>query len=452
MKNGRKMSRTRNFFRELKRYPSATIGLLVIIALLGLSIYTMIKIPYGEAIRLWRGGEDIWYKNPRQAAPAWYNFFTRKDLPISFSMNSANGSGTKSVEPTTEGSNITLTFPFEYNYDSLPQDIMLYFDAEFVQNQPFISILWRTPDGREIRMAEMGLGKAETYRVSQDSRLRRILGGKPPIEGLFSDPQTEETAPIKGTYELVVEGFTSEPEADIDAEFVLHGQLYGIAGTDHMRRDLSIALMWGTPIALAFGLIAALGTTLLTMMIAAIGVWYGGWLDDLIQRTTEVNLVLPFLPILIMVGTFFSRSIWLILGVTILLGIFGGTIKTYRAMFLQAKDSPYIEAARAYGASNSRIIFRYLTPRLIPTLIPQLVTLIPTYVFLEASLAVLGLGDPVLPTWGKVINDARSNGALYEGLYYWVLEPAIFLMIAGLAFALLGFALDRIFNPKLREV
>jgi peptide/nickel transport system permease protein len=65
---------------------------------------------------------------------------------------------------------------------------------------------------------------------------------------------------------------------------------------------------------------------------------------------------------------------------------------------------------------------------------------------------VLGLGDPVLPTWGKVISDARSNGALYGGLYYWVLEPAILLMVAGLAFALLGFALDRIFNPRLREI
>jgi peptide/nickel transport system permease protein len=85
-------------------------------------------------------------------------------------------------------------------------------------------------------------------------------------------------------------------------------------------------------------------------------------------------------------------------------------------------------------------------------LIPGLVAGIPAYVFLEASLAVLGLGDPVLPTWGKVIQDAQSNGALYMGLYYWVLEPAILLMITGLAFAMLGFALDRIFNPRLRGI
>jgi peptide/nickel transport system permease protein len=174
--------------------------------------------------------------------------------------------------------------------------------------------------------------------------------------------------------------------------------------------------------------------------------------DALIQRITEVNLVLPFLPLLIMIGTFYSRSIWTILGATILLSIFGGAIITYRAVFLQVKESPYIEAAQAYGAKDLRIVLLYLIPRIIPLLIPQMVTLIPTFVFLEASLAVLGLGDPVLPTWGKVITDAIGNGALYQGQYYWILEPAFLLMLTGLAFAMLGFVLDRVFNPRLRGV
>jgi peptide/nickel transport system permease protein len=138
------------------------------------------------------------------------------------------------------------------------------------------------------------------------------------------------------------------------------------------------------------------------------------------------------------------------LGVTILLSIFGASIKTYRAIFIQSKEASYIEAARAYGASNTRIVFTYLIPRMIPLLIPALILAVPTYVFLEASLAVLGLGDPVLPTWGKVIENAFADGALYRGLYYWVLEPAALLMVVGLAFAMLGFALDRIFNPRLR--
>jgi len=91
-----------------------------------------------------------------------------------------------------------------------------------------------------------------------------------------------------------------------------------------------------------------------------------------------------------------------------------------------------------------------MIPRIIPLLLPTLVSSVPSYVFLEASLAVLGLGDPVLPTWGKIINEAWGYGALYKGMYYWILEPAVLLMLTGLAFAMLGFALDRIFNPKLR--
>jgi peptide/nickel transport system permease protein len=105
----------------------------------------------------------------------------------------------------------------------------------------------------------------------------------------------------------------------VDAELILYGQVHGIAGTDHRRRDLMVALLYGTPIALAFGLLAALGSTLSTMLIAATGVWYSKWVDAVIQRVTEVNLILPVLPILIMVGTFYSRSIWLMLGVVVLI-------------------------------------------------------------------------------------------------------------------------------------
>jgi len=186
------------------------------------------------------------------------------------------------------------------------------------------------------------------------------------------------------------------------------------------------------------------------MMLAAAAVWFGGWVDWTIRRINEIVMILPLLPILIMIGLFYSRSIWSILGVVIALGIFGSGILSYRSMFLQVRESGYIEAARAYGAGNGRIIFRYMIPRILPVLIPGFVIQVPSYVFLEATLSVLGLGDPVLPTWGKILSDAQSNGALMNGYFYWVLEPAALLMLAGLGFVMLGFALDRIFNPRLR--
>jgi peptide/nickel transport system permease protein len=258
--------------------------------------------------------------------------------------------------------------------------------------------------------------------------------------------------PLKGKYQLIVEGLTFEKDSKIEAKLQIYGRAFGLAGTDHNRRDISLALLWGTPIALAFGFLAAVGSTLVTFSISALGAWFGGWFDSLIQRLTEINSVLPFLPILILIGVFYTRNIFVILAVVVTLGIFGLAIKVYRAMFLQVKEMPYIEAARAYGASSFRIVFQYMMPKIAPVLIPTFVTLIPGFVFLEASLAVLGLGDPTLPTWGKVLNDAYANGALYKGYYYWVLEPASLLLLCSLGFATVGFALDRIFNPRLREI
>ncbi len=444
------MKNLQRTFQELLRYPSALVGLVMITALLLLSIYAVIAIPYDEAIRLWRGGQEVWYKTPKNAPPAWINYFQQEKLPDTVVLNSKDGTATKVVKNTSEGTEITITYAFDYQYDDFPQEISLYFTSQFKEKQPHISAVWIKPDGAEIPISDFSITKEQTFRISQDERLQRRLGDLDPQVGLFLDINSVKEIPLKGQYQLRVTATGFEKDTDVDAELVVYGKVFGLAGTDYQRRDLMVALLWGTPVALSFGLLAALGTTLTTMVIAAIGAWFGGWLDELIQRITEVNLVLPFLPILIMIGTFYSRSIFVILGVTILLSIFGGTIKTYRAVFLQVKESSYIEAARAYGASNIRIVLLYLLPRIIPLLIPQLVILIPTYVFLEASLAVLGLGDPVLPTWGKIIDDAQTNGALYQGLYYWVLEPSILLMFTGLSFAMLGFSLDRIFNPRLR--
>jgi len=447
------MKKIKNFFRDIAHYPSAVAGMIMILLLVLLAVYALIKIPYSEAVRLWRGGEEVWYQNPKFAPPIWYNWFSEKKQPVSFAVKSGTEPGLM-VKKVTVGeqdtSSIEFTYSFDYNYDAFPQELLLYFTSTYTDKQPFVSIYIITPDDRKVRVSDLGIGARQTFRFSQDEKLLKRLKTKDVMIGLFSVPGSDPAVPLKGTYQLLVQGVTFEKDSDINAEFVMHGTVAGWAGTDHQRRDLMVSLLWGAPVALAFGLLAAVFTAVLTMIIAAVGTWYGGWVDALIQRITEVNMVLPFLAILIMVGTFYTRSIWLILGVTVALSIFTSSIKSYRSMFMQVKESTYIEAAKAYGASNSRIIFQYLIPRIIPLLIPALVSSVPSYVFLEASLAILGLGDPVLPTWGKMINDAETNGALYKGLYYWILEPAVLLMFTGLGFAALGFALDRIFNPKLR--
>lgn len=432
---------------EFRRYPSAIAGLAIIGFLVVMSIYAVLAVPYSEATRLWRGGEQASPRNPRNAWPVWINLFPGVDAPRTLAVSSL---GTPRHERDVGAGvrQFALTLPVEVSSRGFPQELSVFFDVSAAERAAHVSLAWRRPDGTEIPLAELTVSSNDAYRISSDQRLRQQLGG-PPEVALFANPGAPREA-LRGTHALVIRGFLFEAASRLDASLVVYGQVYGLAGTDHQRRDLMIALLWGTPIAMAFGLVAAVGSSISTLVIAAVGVWYGRWVDGLIQRITEVNLILPGLPILILVATLYSRSIWLILGLVIVLGVFGG-IKGNRALFLQIKEAPYIEAARAYGAGSLRVILYYMLPRVIPVLIPSFVTVIPSFVFLEATLSVVGLGDPTIPTWGKVLDDAYRAGALFVGQYYWVLEPATLLMLSGLGFTMLGFALDRIVNPRLRE-
>jgi peptide/nickel transport system permease protein len=451
------MGRVKNAWEGLRKYPSAIVAAGLVGALLIISLYVAIAIPLSDANRLWRASDAVWEETPKNAAPAWMNFFRSDKLPETIIVRSsqlpAEEMSVEALSPSITRSTYDLVFEYPYKY--YPKEIGVFLDSNHSQLKSQVTLTWVTPDGRQIRLMQNTVGTSERYNIGADAKLRRALGGVVPTSALFFAPDDKmvgsDLPPLQeGEYRLHVEAMTFEEGAAVDVRLIVFGQVYGIAGTDHMRRDLLIGLLWGTPIALMFGLLAAVGTSVLSFAIAAVGAYRGGWIDAVIQRVTEVNLMLPVLPILIMIGTFYSSSIMSILGIIILLGIFGGQIKANRAIFMQVKNAPYIEAARAYGASDSRIIFRYMVPRVAPTLIPGFVILTPAFVFTEASLAVLGLGDPTLPTWGKILNDAYQNGALYQGQYYWVLEPAMMLVITGLAFSMLGYALDRVLNPRLR--
>ncbi len=439
--------------REVLRYPTALAGVIIILILVAISIYTVIAIPYNKAVSLWRGSEEDWFRNPKLAGPVWFNWFRSENekLPVTMDIPADNPNVVKKEQAagSTTILNYTVTIPFDYNV--YPDDLVIYFKSSYTVKAPFISLSWTTPDGKKTRLTNFAVqGGNYAYRPALDNALEKKLNNVSAEVALFAGPEFNSKTPIKGNYTLLIEGATFEKGSTYSPEVIVYGKLAGWAGTDNLRRDIGLALLWGTPIALIFGLLAAVGTSLAQLIIAAVSTWFGGWVDTLIQRVTEVNLVLPFLPILIMIGTLYNRSLPVILLAVIALSLFGQGVKTYRAVFMQVKESPYIEAARSYGAGNTRIIFQYMIPRLIPLLIPQFITQVPGYVFLEASLAVLGLGDPSLPTWGKLIDDAYVNGALFQGWYYWVIEPSVLLMLTGLAFASVGYALDRIFNPRLR--
>jgi peptide/nickel transport system permease protein len=438
--------------KGLRRYPSLVAGLVIIGLFVGVSIYTVIAIPPSEGIALWRGGSTVSVENPKNAAPVWFNLFTSDKLPPTIIVDSAEAAGTKTEQAIGNGmKQVDITLSFQYTYDRFPKELRLFSQATNAGGAVPVTISWRTPDGRTIVVQENHLVKAsDVYYISHDAELRAQLLDTVPEVGLFADPQDQSKA-LEGNYQLVLTAQVPQA-ATLDSKLVVYGRVFGLAGTDYRGRDLMTALLWGAPIALIFGVIAAVGTGVLTFILAATGTWLGGKTDKVFQWITQVNLIIPVLPVLLLIGHFYTRSIWAMLGFVIALSIFGATMLTNRAMFLQAKEAPYIEAAQAYGARNFRVIFRYLIPRIAPTLLPEFVLVVPTFVFLEATLAVLGLGDPKIPTWGKVMNDAVTQGALYKGYYYWLVEPAVLLMMLGIGFSLIGYSLDRVFNPRLRTV
>jgi peptide/nickel transport system permease protein len=238
------------------------------------------------------------------------------------------------------GRQLSIPLEFDYDYDAFPSEINLFLSASFEDLRPFVRLTWHTPDGREIHargLADRARGTRvhfpepgartpawERFPRSGCWRRRMVTGRR------WSSPGATAHArrgAVRGGRHL-------------EAELVVYGRVHGLAGTDHRRRDLMVALLWGMPVALAFGLLAAVGTTVTTLVIAATGVWFGGWVDALIQRLTEVNMILPLLPILVMVGTLYSTSIWVMLGVVIALGIFSAGIKMYRAMLLPIRPRP----------------------------------------------------------------------------------------------------------------
>lgn len=439
-----------NGLKELRRFPSAMLGIAIILVLLGMSLYAVIYVPYDQVVAHWRlsSVENL----PEKAMPAWTNLFRRNKLPETIILDNRDGTASKESTDFIEGlKEVTITYVIDYPYTGFPQDIVVDFSPHYETKHPFVSLTWIKPDGSETELASFAITPDKRYLVSQDEKLTRRLDSAEPLHALFINPVKSATVAESGQYQLRVTGFLFEPEADMDARLFVYGQVYGLGGTDLNRRDLWLGLLWGAPAALGVGLGGAVITSLASMLLAAMGVWYGGWVDSFVQRLAEVNLTLPMLPIGILVYFLISKNIWMILLVIVLFTVFGAPLKTYRAAFMQVKALPYVEAAQAYGAGNGRIIRTYMAPRILPVLIPQLVAMVPGFIFLEATLAMLGVTDLYLPTWGKIIYDAMINGAL-RGYYYWVLEPLVLLLLTGMAFALVGLALDRILNPRLRRM
>lgn len=228
-------------------------------------------------------------------------------------------------------------------------------------------------------------------------------------------------------------------------------------GTDENGRDVWSELLLGTQTTMLVGFAAALVSTVIGTAAGVLSGYVGGWTDRVIGLLDDWFLVLPLVPVTVLAATLLGeRAESFPLGQTLVLiiviGLFGwaGTSRIVRAEVLSLKQRTFIERSRALGASNWRIISRDIVPNVAPLVLANAVIYVSLAILTESTLSYLGLGDPNHFSWGRMLDNAQSAGAMTSGAYAYFLPPGICITIAVLGFSLVGNSIEPLFDPRLR--
>lgn len=220
-------------------------------------------------------------------------------------------------------------------------------------------------------------------------------------------------------------------------------------GTNDIGDDLWAQLLFGARVSLVIALVAAVVATALGLAVALAAGYYRGKAETVLMRVVDLVLSFPFLVLVIVLATFFGRG----LPATILVisaVLWARPARVLRSQVLKASEAGHVLAARSMGASAVRVIVRHILPRIAPLAAAQFVRAANIAVLLEASLAFLGLGDPVRVSWGTILHFANARNAfLTDAWPWWVLPPGLALTAAVVGFAFVGYAVEEWADPRL---
>jgi peptide/nickel transport system permease protein len=221
-------------------------------------------------------------------------------------------------------------------------------------------------------------------------------------------------------------------------------------GTDHLGRSVLTLTIWGSRTSLMVGFAATMVAMFIGSTIGLAAGYYGRWREVLLMRLTDWFLVIPFLPLAIVLASLLGRSLVIIIFV---IGItsWPSTARIVRAQVLSVKTRPYVERARALGASNWHLATRHILPNVGPLIFANTVLLVAIAILSETTLSFLGLGDPLSTSWGTILEAAFGAGAGTAGNWWWLVPPGVAIVLVVLAFTMCGYALDEILNPRLRR-
>jgi peptide/nickel transport system permease protein len=221
-------------------------------------------------------------------------------------------------------------------------------------------------------------------------------------------------------------------------------------GTDDQGRSVLTLTIQGAKISLLVGLTSTAITMVIGAGVGLVAGFRGGWIDVLLMRITDWGLVIPWLVLAISLASIFGQSLFIII-LVIGLTTWPSTARLVRAQALSVKERPYVERARALGASNWHLINRHILPNTMPVIMANTVLIVAVAILSEAALSFLGLGDPFSLSWGQILEQANSGAASSNGAWWWLGAPGLCIVLVVLAFTMIGFAFDQIINPRLRE-
>ena len=215
-------------------------------------------------------------------------------------------------------------------------------------------------------------------------------------------------------------------------------------------QDIFSMLIYGARVSLSVGVITGLCIAFLGALMGIIAGYVGGFVDTLIMRLVDVMLVIPTLPLTIVLSNIFGKSYFMIIFIFTIFG-WQGLARVIRSQVLVLKNSNYIKAAELAGASRWRIMTKHILPGVTHLLIMSTAMTSAGIMVAEAGLSFLGLGDPTAISWGKMLAEVQSGGALLFGHWWWIAAPGVGIFLAIFSFMRIGMALEEIFNPRMKQ-
>ena len=225
-----------------------------------------------------------------------------------------------------------------------------------------------------------------------------------------------------------------------------------LLGTTSLGQDIFAQLVYGTRQSLVIALVAGFFATVLSVMIGVSAAYLGGLSDEALTMLTNVFLVLPTFPLIIILATYAGKGTLPVILIVLVVTGWSYGANQLRAQTLSLRNRDFVESAKVRGERPSYVIFREVLPTMTSLIVANFLGAALYSVLTAAGLQFLGLGDPNSISWGTMLYWAQSQQALQTGLPQWSIAPGLCVALLGVSFALLNYAFDEISNPALRPV